>query len=73
MQDVRVKLATEIDRRCFARAALAKQAGLTPQQLSDILHLRRKLEATEMFAICDAMGIACSELNPYADERTLSS
>lgn len=64
MEDIRVRLGEEIKRMCFSHALLARKAGMTPQQLTDVLKLRRKLDANEMFALCDAMGIECSDLRP---------
>lgn len=64
MTDVRVILKRIIHERGFSQAAIARKANLSPSKLCDILNLRRKLEASEMFAICDAMGINYSELRP---------
>jgi hypothetical protein len=38
---------------------------MTPSKLSDILNLRRKLDANDMFDLCDAMEINYSELKPH--------
>ena len=35
---------------------MAEKAGLPPQTLNDILNERRKMEVTEYFAICRALG-----------------
>ena len=35
---------------------VAEKAGLPPQTLNDILNERRKIEVTEYFAICRALG-----------------
>jgi len=59
MVDVRKILKGEIERRGFNQAAIARKAGMTSQQLCDVFNMRRKLEANEMLAVCDAM-----ELNP---------
>lgn len=37
--------------------AVAEKAGLTEQQMCDILNRRRKLDANELFAICKAVGV----------------
>jgi len=55
--DVRDSLADEIQKRGFKQTVIAEKAGLTKQQLSDIISKRRKLDANEMFALCKAMGI----------------
>lgn len=57
MRDARDGVAEEIRRRGFKQGAIASKAGLTEQQLSDIVNKRRKLEANEMFQLCRAMGI----------------
>lgn len=56
MNDVRDGVAVEIKAHGFKQAAIAKKAGLTEQQLSDIINKRRKLDANEMFSLCRAMG-----------------
>ena len=62
--DIRVELKKVLDERCLNQAAVARKAGLTPMQLSDALHMRRKLDANELFRICDAIGISPEELRP---------
>lgn len=57
MKDVRDILALELKRRGFSQSAIATMAGLTKQQLSDIVNKRRKLDANEMFNLCLAMNI----------------
>lgn len=57
MLDARDALAIEIKRRGFKQAAIANMAGLTEQQLSDIVNKRRKMDANEMFSLCQAMNI----------------
>lgn len=57
MRDARDGITEEIKSRGFKQSTIAVKAGLTEQQLSDIVNKRRKLEANEMFALCKAMGI----------------
>lgn len=57
MKDVRDILALELKRRGFSQSTIATMAGLTKQQLSDIVNKRRKLDANEMFNLCLAMNI----------------
>ena len=64
MSDVRVVLKSIIHDRGFSQAAIARKAKMSPAKLSDILNLRRRLEANEMFALCDAMNINYSDLRP---------
>ena len=56
MRDARDGIAFEIRSRGFKQAAIASKAGLTEQQLSDIVNKRRKMDANEMFSLCRAMG-----------------
>lgn len=62
MVDVRIAIREEVERRGFSQAAIARKAGLTPQQFSDVLNLRRKLDANEMLALCAAMEMDVSAL-----------
>lgn len=64
MSDVRVVLKSIIHDRGFSQAAIARKAKMSPAKLSEILNLRRRLEANEMFALCDAMNINYSDLRP---------
>lgn len=63
--DIRNNVKTVIKERGFSQAAIAKKAGLSPCKLSQIVNLERKLEANEMFALCNAMGITPVELSEY--------
>lgn len=58
MRDARDGIAFELKSRGFKQSAIAGKAGLTEQQLSDIINKRRKMDANEMFLLCRAMGIA---------------
>lgn len=58
MRDARDGIAEEIQRRGFKQAAIAKMAGLTEQQLSDIVKKRRKMDANEMYQLCSVMGVS---------------
>lgn len=64
MEDVRVILKNIINERGFNQAAIARKANMSPSKLSDILNLRRKLEANDMFTLCDAIRINYSDLRP---------
>lgn len=63
--DVRVNLKYLIRDRGYIQAALAKRANMTPSKLSQVINLERKLEANEMFALCEAMNITPVELSNY--------
>lgn len=57
MRDARDVVADIIKTRGFKQGAIATMAGLTEQQLSDIVNKRRKMDANEMFSLCRAMNI----------------
>lgn len=57
VRDARDGIAAEIKKRGYKQAAIAKMVNLTEQQLCDILKKRRKLDANEMFRICEVIGV----------------
>ena len=63
--DVRVNLKYLIKDRGYIQAVLAKKANMTPCKLSQVINLERKLEANEMFALCEAMSVTPVELADY--------
>lgn len=63
--DVRVNLKHFIRDKGYIQATLAKRAGMNPCKLSQIVNLERKLEANEMFALCEAMNVTPVELAEY--------
>lgn len=65
MTDVRISLRGIIRDRGFRQAAIAVKAGMSPCKLSQVVNLERKLEANEMFALCNAMEITPVELSEY--------
>lgn len=64
MEDVRIILKNIITERGFNQSAIARRAKMSPSKLSDILNLRRRLDANDMFDLCDAMEINYSDLKP---------
>ena len=62
MIDARDGVARQITNRGLKQSFIARQAGLTEQQLSDIVNKRRKLDANEMFDLCTAIGITPNDL-----------
>lgn len=67
--DVRVNLRCLIKDKGYIQATLAKRANMTPCKLSQVVNLERKLEANEMFALCNAMGITPVELAEYEPKQ----
>lgn len=66
MVDIRINLKEVIKDRGFRQAVIAKKAGMSPSKLSQVVNLDRKLEANEMFALCEAMKITPIELSEYS-------
>lgn len=62
MIDARDGVAREITARGLKQAFIAKKAGLTEQQLSDIINKRRRMDANEMFSICLALDVTPNDL-----------
>lgn len=71
MTDVRISLREIIRDKGFRQAAIAGKAGMSPCKLSQVVNLERKLEANEMFALCNAMGITPVELSEYKSKITV--
>lgn len=68
MTDIRVNLRNVIKDKGYRQAFIAKKAGMSPCKLSQVVNLERKLEANEMFALCNAMGITPVELSEYKSD-----
>lgn len=60
--DVRDTIGRFIREKGVKQSIISAKAGMTEQQLSDVVRKRRKLEANEMFALCDALGINPNEI-----------
>lgn len=60
--DARDAIKRYIYKRCIYQAGLARKAGLTPLQLSNILNKRRKLDANEFMALCNALDATPDEI-----------
>lgn len=68
--DVRVNLRAFIRDKGYIQAVLAKRAGMNPSKLSQVVNLERKLEANEMFALCEVMNVTPVELAEYKSKST---
>lgn len=60
--DVRDTIREAITERGYIQSAVAKKARLTPAKLSGILNKSRKLEASELFILCDILHLDPREL-----------
>lgn len=68
MEDIREKLALVVKEKCLIQAAFAEKCGMKPMQLSCVLNKTRKLEANELFDVCDALGMTPCELRKYKEQ-----
>lgn len=65
MPDIRDNINCIIQDRAFKQCAIAKRAGLTPDQLCAVLKRRRKLDANEFMAVCAALGMSPEDVAGY--------
>lgn len=56
MIDARDGIQRAIQNSGLNQIIVAQRAGLSEQQLCDIVNKRRKLDVNEMFAICEVVG-----------------
>ena len=63
--DIRVNLRNVIKDKGYIQAAIANKANMNPSKLSQVINLERKLEANEMFALCEAIEMTPVELAKY--------
>lgn len=66
MFDIRDCLRPAIKNAGMKHLAVAEKAGLTGQQLTDIIAKRRRLEANELINICQAIRTTPNDLLTYA-------
>ena len=64
-RDIRMNLRAVIRDKGYIQEVIAKKAGITPMKLSMVLNQKRKLDANEMIAICDAIEMTPTELAEY--------
>ena len=67
--DARDGLATAIAESGYYQKYIAHKVGLTEQQLTDILKKRRRLDANEMFALCQVLGVTPNDLYQAKKEK----
>jgi predicted transcriptional regulator len=63
--DIRDNLKAVIDEKGFIQAVIARKANISPVKLSQILSKGRKLEANELFEICEAIEMSPTDLRNY--------
>ncbi len=67
--DVRDNIKMAVKERCFTQSAIAAKANMSPVVLSMILSKKRKLEANELYDLCEAMEISPNELRTRYEPR----
>ena len=65
MPDIRDQISSIIQDRAHKQATIAQRAGLTPDQFCAVLKHRRKLDANELFRVCNALGMSPNEVEAY--------
>lgn len=67
--DIRDNIKMAIKERCFTQSAIATKAHMSPVVLSMVLSKKRKLEANELYDLCEAMEISPTELRARYEPR----
>lgn len=67
--DIRDNLMDLIKDRCCVQASIARKANMTPDKLSLILNKKRKLEANELFNLCEVLDVTPVELQNYCSKQ----
>jgi transcriptional regulator with XRE-family HTH domain len=60
--DVRDNIRIAMQDRCFTQSSIAVKAHMSPSVLSMVLNKKRRLEANELYDLCEAMEISPTEL-----------
>lgn len=63
--DIRDNLKAVIHDKHYIQAAIARKTNLSPMKLSQILNKERRLEANELYDICEALEMTPMELKEY--------
>ena len=64
--DIRDNLAAIIKERALIQAEVARRSDLTPIKFGAILAKKRKLEANELFRICETLSMSPEAVANYA-------
>ena len=65
MVDIRTALRAYMDERGFIHGKIAEKAGMNHMSIWGVFRLRRKLNAGELCALCEAMGITMADFEKY--------
>lgn len=67
--DVRDNIRIAMQDRCFIQSSIAAKAHMSPSVLSMVLNKKRRLEANELYDLCEAMEISPTELRTKYEPR----
>lgn len=71
--DIRDNLAAIIKEKALIQAEVARRSGLTPIKLGAVLAKKRKLDANELFRICDVITMSPEAVASYATSQPQDS
>ena len=71
--DIRDNLAAIIKEKALIQAEVARRSDLTPIKLGAILTKKRKLEANELFRICEVISMSPEAVANYETSQTVDS
>lgn len=71
--DIRDNLAAIIKEKALIQAEVARRSDLTPMKLGAILAKKRKLEANELFRICEVISMSPEAVANYDVTRPAES
>lgn len=60
--NINMCLKAYVDKHGIRQTHLAKETGISQQAISAILNNSRKIETTEYFALCKALGLSPTEV-----------
>lgn len=69
MADIRDQISRIIQDKAYKQSIIAQRAGMSSDQLCAILKKRRKLEANELFRVCDALGMSPEAVAGYGAKK----
>lgn len=64
--DIRDNLALIVKEKALVQAEIARRAGLTPVKFGAVLAKKRKLDANELFRICNVIAMTPEAVANYS-------
>ncbi len=69
MADIRDQISRIIQDKAYKQSTIAQRAGMSSDQFCAILKKRRKLEANELFRVCDALRMSPEAVASYGIKK----